>query len=235
MSDSVTVQEAIGRAAKMIEQPPRYIQAIIAVVGILLLIFDFSWWDLAFIPLAVLLSSLYAMWATPRWRIWAYENVADIHQFERSAELAGYIAPQSYETIDSFTSFAQKEQLKELQKRFLTEPVFIDDPSIPAETIICAKAFFGSSNRPLLILSESGIQVPPDDTFTWDQIINDHVAAVSFSRMSARTGEDISAGTKDFFRFRTPEVPFEFPLSSLAISDWKLDLLLYTYRGRSKN
>ena len=51
--------------------------------------------------------------------------------------------------------------------------------------------------------------------------------------MSANTGENIRAGTKDFLRFECAGQLFEIPLSSLlGITKWKLDLLLYIYRGR---
>lgn len=228
----MTVHEAIDKGEKIIALPSKIIFISATVLCVLLLMFDFSWLDFLLLPLGILLSFFYTLYVTPRWRIWAYERVADIHQLQRSAELAGLLMRQSHEKAGGFMSRNQWQKLKVLQTRFLEEPVFIDDSSIPDETPVYAKTFFRVSKVPSIVLNNSGIQVQTEGTFEWNQIEDERIAKVSYSRRSVITETNISAGSKDFFRFKCPPERFEIPLSTLNITAWKLDLLCYIYRGR---
>jgi len=228
----LTVQQAITRGTRVIERPAIIILASGPVLCVLLMVLNFSWWYLLLLPAGLLLSFLYTIIVTPRWRIWAYEHVNDIQQFERSAELEGLFGKQSVESIGSFLSIRQQEKLKALQASFLSDPVFIDDPSIPAETTIYTSAIIPAFKKPVMVINEAGIKLDLDEIIEWSQIENDHVASVSYVRTSRTTGGDIPGGTEDFFRFAYPGGRFEIPLSSINIPAWKLDLLLYTYRGR---
>ena len=228
-----TVQQAIDRGLKVISQPAKIILYLTPVAFILLLVLHFSVLNLLAIPVGILLSTIYSAWATARWRLWAYSHVSNIDQLQRSAELAGLLMIQSYDKDSLFMSRRQRQTLKSLQNRFQDEPVFIDDPSVPDETHIFCGTFFSAARQPIITLKKNGIQLNPDGVFTWDQISDERIIQKTFSRMSANTGENIRAGTKDFLRFECAGQLFEIPLSSLlGITKWKLDLLLYIYRGR---
>jgi len=218
---SVTVQQAMDRSTRLIERPSIIIMAAGPVLCVLLLIFYFSWWDLVLLPLAFLCSFLYTQLLTPGWRAWAYENVNDIHQFQRSAEIAGLLAPQSWQDADV-----------QVQQRLAADAQFFDDPSIPGETIIYCKQMFMSSRKPGMTISDKGIDIQSDRFFPWSEIENERVASVGYHHTDRLTGMDRPSGSEQFFRFEYPDGRIEVPMSSISISAWKLDLLLYTYRGR---
>lgn len=226
---SISVQEAISRGIRVVKTPAKLILISAVTLCALLMILHFSWLELLLPPLGLVSGLIYLTVATPKWKIWAYENVDDIQQLQRSAELAGLLPMQSSENIDSFLSSSQKERLIEQQKRFSTETVFVNDSSIPEEMVF----YSGIPNEPLLTLNKSGIQIHPEKLFTWDQVTDERIVQITYSKMSGRTGEDVSAGSNYFLRFEHSQETFEIPLSSLNITVWKLDLLLYTYRGRS--
>lgn len=228
---SITVQRAIYRGLRTVSLPSKVILILGTAACVLLLIVNFSWWHFLYIPFGVLLSSLYSMYAAARWRLWAYEYVGDIHQLQRSAELAGLLFRKSHERI-GLVSRQQKEKLKTLLLRFSEEPVFIDDYSIPDHVSIYSNAFFQNSVGPILILNERGIQFQSNQFFEWNEIENERIATVTYSRVSPRTGTKASAGSKDFFKFEYQLETFEISISSIDIAAWELDLLLYIYRGR---
>lgn len=226
---TITIRKAIHRGLKVIALPSKVI--VISSMGlfVLLLFLSFSWWVILILPAGPVISIIYTLCVTPRWRIWAYESVSDIHQFQRSAELAGLLMKQSHDKAGGIIVPNQRRRLKTAQARFSEEVHFTDDPSIADETLFYPK----SANGQVLVLSNTGIKVG-GDLLEWAQIKDERIVQVSFSRMSPRTGADIPAGTKDFFRFEHLEKRFELPLSSLDIEAWELDLLLYIYRGRSE-
>lgn len=218
---SVTVQQAILRGKKNIERPSVLIMASGLVLCAIMMIISFSWLYLVFLPLGLLGSYLYTQSATPRWCSWAYENVNDIHQFQRSAEIAGLLAPQSWQNADA-----------QVQARFAADAHFVDDPSIPVETIIYCKQMFMSSSKPGMTISDKGIDIQSDRFFPWAEIENERVARVGYHQTDRLTNVDRPSGSEQFFRFEYPDGRIEVPMSSISISAWKLDLLLYTYRGR---
>ena len=64
------------------------------------------------------------------WRLWAYDRVTDIHQLQRSAELAMVLKLRSHDKI-GVANAQQKERLISLIARFDEEQVFEDDASVP--------------------------------------------------------------------------------------------------------
>ncbi|WP_237707326.1 hypothetical protein [Xanthomonas oryzae] len=55
----------------------------------------------------------------PRWRLWAYERVASTRSLTRAAIAAGLIGPPgSFFERTEFTSLAQRDLRKELERRF---------------------------------------------------------------------------------------------------------------------
>ena len=196
---------------------------------VVLLFLSFSWWVFLLLPAGPVLSIAYTMYITPVWRTWAYESVSDIHQFQRSAELAGLLMKQSYNKAGGIMSVSRRRRLKAAQMRFAGETSFADDDSIASETIFYLEGRYGQ----VLVLSNTGIKLGCD-LFEWTQVKDERIAPVSFSRMSPRTGADMPAGTRLFFRFEYLGKQFELPLSSINIQPWELDLLLYIYRGRSE-
>jgi len=82
------------------------------------------------------LSIIYYLLMLPRWRIWAFSNVRNVHELKSCAVLA-----QFYPKDGSFlwrleiVSAGQKQQIEEIAYKFGKPDVFIDDPDIPFETV----------------------------------------------------------------------------------------------------
>lgn len=231
-TQSVTVQTAIERGFKVITRPSKIIIfAGFALCGLSMLV-NFSWSYLLIVLLGFVVSIIYAIAATTRWRIWAYEQVADIHQFQRSAEIAQLLAKQSYDHKAHFIGPRLQERLAEAQQRFEQDHLFIDDASIPNETPVYAKTMIGDSNKPGMVLSAKGIEFPGEAVLRWDEIDNERIAQVTYGTLSDRTESSGSARYDDLFRFETNGERREIPMAQMDISEWKLDLLCYIYRGR---
>ncbi len=204
------------------------------IVFVFSLILNFSPWDVLWLPAGVLLSMCYTTWTTLRWRIWAYEHVADIHQLQRSAELAGLLLRQSHNRTSRFANTAQSKTLEQLIARFSDEPAFTDDLSIPPQTDVYKKKFRGASQKPVIVLNQTGIQFQSEEIFKWDQLHDVHIGKVSYGDTMAVKGVERDGFSKDFLRFEYDGRRFEIPLSSINISAWMLDLLLYVYQSRSE-
>jgi len=71
------------------------------------------------------------------WKIWAYENVRNIHELQRKAveEKLIWNSGSWFEKTE-FRNYEQKQKLKQLEKKFLEKDVYKDDISVPKETII---------------------------------------------------------------------------------------------------
>ncbi|SEW45598.1 STM3941 family protein [Chitinophaga arvensicola] len=100
------------------------------------------------LPLGLLLGLLYRAFAIPKWRIWAFANVRNVHELSRRAAYAGLIFEEGNKFLSKMEiwSAADKAQWEQLQVRFQTADIFIEDPDVPAETIVyfskAAKLFF---------------------------------------------------------------------------------------------
>lgn len=179
------------------------------------------------------------------WRLWAYDRVTDIHQLQRSAELAMVLKLRSHDKI-GVANAQQKERLISLIARFDEEQVFEDDASVPQETMVRPSSIFSDSQM-LFKLNDEGITSGSGEFVPWSDVQHERIAFVSFSRTNPHTGGEIPAGSmavfrltgreistggKGFFRFECSLGRMEYPISSLNIEAWKLDLLLYIYRGR---
>ncbi len=230
-SATVTIKEAIRIGEKLIMRPARIIHIASWVLLIVLLLLGFSWWNLLLIPGGAVLSLIYTTWVTHRWRKWAYKKVVDVHQFQRSAELAGLLMRKSTTRAGWFQSNEQKRRTMELLNRFAEESEFSDDTSVPDDTTLFVETFYPETGD-RIILNSDGISVPPEGFYEWNVVENERVARVSFKRMHPGTGLYNSAGWGNFFRFECPKGRFDMPLLSLNMPAWELDLLLYIYRGR---
>jgi hypothetical protein len=90
---------------------------------------------IAILSLPAFICFLYFFFMLPRWRIWAFSNVRNVHELKQRA-----ILRQIYPKDESFVwrlvimNAEQKQQIDDLQRRFDVPDEFVDDPSIPSET-----------------------------------------------------------------------------------------------------
>jgi len=228
----VSIIEAIERGKRTISVPCRRIMTAGILACIVLSFFVLSWWNLILIALGFFFSYLFEAFTINNWRIWSYQNVGDIYQFQRSAELSGLVMRQSKDRIGGFISKERRAILEELLLKFYQDPSFQDDTSIPDTTSIYLKFIYRKSYAPALVLSELGVRISGENLIEWKDIKNDRIDRESYSRQSGSTGGATSGGYTDFFRFDYPEGTYECPITKIDYPIWKLDLLMYIYNGR---
>jgi hypothetical protein len=87
--------------------------------------------------IAFVFTWLYWSFAITYWRIWAFENVRNVHELKRKAmQNKLFKEDGSFSQKTEIRSEVQKQKLKELEKKFLVEDVYYDDVALPKETLI---------------------------------------------------------------------------------------------------
>jgi hypothetical protein len=110
-------------------------------------------WIIAFIPLVIL---PFRFWSkrTTRWKLWAFENVKNVHELSYVAYRAALFAKHgSFWDKITLQTKSDREQWANLQIKFERADVFEDDVDVPAKTVI----YFTTTSRLLLILLYLGI------------------------------------------------------------------------------
>jgi hypothetical protein len=139
MNETVTVDEAIAKGHRMVNYP-----VMIIMFGTMGLTFYlgiqkiFSTWVF---PVGFILSFVLAWlcWSVmiTKWRLWAFENVRNVHELKKRAVQEKLIwADNSIFEKTEIRNSSDKEKLNSLQHKFRQEDVFHDDITIPNETII---------------------------------------------------------------------------------------------------
>lgn len=98
--------------------------------------------------LPTFLCLFYYFLMLPRWRIWAFSNVRNVHELKQRAIL-GQISPKDGSFLWRFEikNGMQKQQIEELEQKFAIPDVFTDDHNIPFE-----KSYFYSKIDTVLYL-----------------------------------------------------------------------------------
>lgn len=139
MNETVTVDEAISRGHRMISYP-----VIGIIVGTIVLTAYLSiqklipaWsFPISFV-FAFLFSWLWASYIITKWRLWAYDNVRNVHELKKRAIQEKLIwADHSFLTKTEIRTAKDREKLNSLQNKFLRDDIFQDNIMVPAETFI---------------------------------------------------------------------------------------------------
>jgi len=121
MSDTVTIEEAINTGLRMINRPVRIIQlTTLALSTYIIYKFQFpDWTYILILPLAVIVPWVYWSFMITKWRIWAFENVRDVHELKSRAIAEKLIWPDGsiFEKTEIRTS-QDRERLMLIEKRF---------------------------------------------------------------------------------------------------------------------
>lgn len=229
---TVTIQQAIRRGQLLLATPAMLIVVLSVLFGIYLFLGNHVLGSFLAIPLGVLFVFIFSALATPHWRVWAYTHVADIHQLQRSAEICGLLKRNSAKTLGGIVGASTLSKLSSQIQRFDEEQVFIDDVSIPSKTQVHRATFFKSASEELFTLCDDGIEDMDGKLLTWDKIWNARVAMTGTRRYIYGFQPESTGYGPDHFRFETAYGNTDYLISSLNIEAWKLDLLLYIYRGR---
>lgn len=138
MYERVSVEDAIAKGKRRINYPvlgifligitlfsvlgfDNHISAGFAITGALLCTLVLPW--------------LYWSWAVPRWRLWAFENVRNVHKLQKKAVEEQIIWRKGHwcEKTEIWTA-AQRIKWAQLQEKFVRPDMFEDDYTIPSET-----------------------------------------------------------------------------------------------------
>lgn len=135
----VTVKEALNKGFMTVKLPSAIIFVVFGIVGFVLTnVLKYPGW--LFFPCigaGLVLSAIYWYVKITKWRIWAYENVDHIHEFEQKAINAGYIkSAGSISDRLAVKTDEDKYKLEEAQKRFEKKDVYDDDLLVPDETFV---------------------------------------------------------------------------------------------------
>lgn len=153
-SNLISVDEAVAKGRKMLLLPRMLL--IIGLfcglfpIGLILIavvegpVFTKNIWLIAgsvvFISILVFLFLPFLYWSkrTTSWKLWAFDNVDDVHELKIVA-LQANLFPLYGSVMDrlQIQSAYEREQWKKLQERFHFHGDFIDDSGLPAETRIC--------------------------------------------------------------------------------------------------
>ncbi|MDJ1506073.1 hypothetical protein [Xanthocytophaga agilis] len=139
MYETITVDEAIAKGHRMVNYPA--VGIIVGTIGITCYLGTqaiLPWWvfPLGFI-LALVLGWLYWSIMITKWRLWAFENVRNVHELKKRAIREKLIWPDgSFYEKTEIRGAQDKERWTALQYKFDQDDIFHDDPSVPNETII---------------------------------------------------------------------------------------------------
>jgi len=142
MVENITVDKALYKGHKMVTYPVMLIM--FGVIGLTFL-FGFQKHPPVWIWPVGLSSSLILSWlfwsvSVPKWKVWAFDNVRNVHELEKRAIQEKLIWNSN--SIFNETEIWKKEDKQKwelLQGKFLKkdEIVFESDLKVPPETIIC--------------------------------------------------------------------------------------------------
>jgi len=139
MFETVSVDEALHRGTTHVVYPRTSLFFLSLVSPIFLRAADliplsYIFWG---IPVGLLVTWLYWAVASTKWKVWAYDNVRNVHELQKRAIKEGIITSDgSFWDSTSIKSADDKQKLYELQSKFDVPDVFIDDLQVPAETQI---------------------------------------------------------------------------------------------------
>ncbi|WP_304197447.1 hypothetical protein [Flavobacterium alvei] len=139
MEGNVTVNQALNRGRWQL----KYLPMIVTfgfIIGCFFLV-EYTFLGGFIIPIGFILgfSMGWLVWSyyVMEWKIWAYENVRNIHELQRKAVEEKLIwETGSWFEKTEFKNYQQKQKLNQLEKKFLEKDVYKDDISVPKETII---------------------------------------------------------------------------------------------------
>lgn len=139
MNETITVDEAISKGHRMVNYPVFIIMFGTIGLGIYLVsqkILPFWVTPVGFV-LGFGLAWLWWSIMITKWRLWAFENVRNVHELKKRAVQEKLIwSDNSIFEKTEIRSATDKEKWTLLQDKFRQEDLFQDDFTIPNETII---------------------------------------------------------------------------------------------------
>lgn len=234
MNKNISVDDAIKKGHQVITYPIRILFFVFSLATFYTLFRNQSsvLLILGMIISIPVLPMLYSSMIVPKWKIWAFGNIRNVHELKKRAILEEIISPSnSFSAKTEIWTKKDKAKWKALQIKFLSDDVFIDDPTVGTETIIYyskLKDPIGITNEESaqVIINEIGIYTAFTGFYPWDQISDEYIHCNYGHRFKSY-----------FLRYQHPKGLRSLPIDKLNISPIELLQLLTIYRGRhnSKN
>lgn len=146
MDKMISVDEALSKGQRMLNIPVFIISFVFFTMGIVFLILKVwpIWVTFVSIILGFILSWLWWSFMITKWRLWAFENVRNVHELKKRAIQNKLIWPDGsiYEKTE-IRNKTETDKWNSLQIKFKKEDVFQDDSSIPDEV----KIFYSKSKN----------------------------------------------------------------------------------------
>lgn len=146
MSENVTVKQALRKGMwQLMYAPLLLLFALMGLYGLGLYLFSEAnvqetWVAIVYgiggMLLALFLPFVYYYIKLPRWRIWAFTNVRNVHELKQRAILARILyEDDSFLIRFQIMNERQREQLRQLQHKFEQPDEFVDDLTVLFETV----------------------------------------------------------------------------------------------------
>jgi hypothetical protein len=136
----VTVDAALRRGNLLLKVAPLVILLLFMVAPFMVsevVDVHVGWLFAAGFVAALVLGWLWWSIAVTHWRIWAYTHVRNIHELMELAVNEKLLWPKgSYFERTEIRTKVQRELLQQLEARFATPDERIDDPAVPAQTVV---------------------------------------------------------------------------------------------------
>lgn len=137
--NDVSVDEAIAKGKRMVIYPVWTIFIVVTSISFFLLSREIIplWVCGVGFLVSLLLSWLYWGYMVTKWRLWAFENVQNVHELEKRAEQESIIWGRGgiFEKTE-FRTTAEQEKWLTLKEKFKQADVYYDDITVPYETMI---------------------------------------------------------------------------------------------------
>ncbi|QKJ30808.1 hypothetical protein HQ865_13975 [Mucilaginibacter mali] len=137
MFETVTVDEALAKGKMMISRPLMFIQVLILAGFIALNWQHHHMWATLALPVMFLSIAIYRSIAITRWRLWAFENVRNVHELKQRALKIGLLSPEGgfWEKLEWY-SREDKQRLAIIAEKFKLDDLVVPDHTTTNETRI---------------------------------------------------------------------------------------------------
>jgi hypothetical protein len=158
MFETVSVDDAIQKGSRMVVYP----RVVLFFISLALAAFFTAtdrapgWYIILGAGGGFVIGWLYWTIAVTRWRLWAFDNVRNVHELQKRAVKEGIIAEDgSFWDGTIIKTSNDRQKLDALQSKFDVPDVFLDDYEVPDETAVRyskSKTFLGLAVGVLLLL-----------------------------------------------------------------------------------
>jgi len=165
MFETVSVDEAIRKGIRMVVYPRYAVFVIVTIISIIILVnYNLSGGYTIFMLIVGLVAGwLYWSMAATRWKLWAFDNVRNVHELQKRAVKEGIIGEDGgFWDSTTIRTSGDRQKWDALQPKFDVPDVFLDDYQVPAETKIFfskAKTFLGTATGVIFFVAGVGLLV----------------------------------------------------------------------------